>query len=103
MARMLRALGLFGLAAAACVLLAGEMSWIPSEVADSLVRNAALAGAACLLAGILMGVLSPVGRVLRQGRCARCGTPIEPGQTYCHDHLQATVNEYRDQTRAGLH
>jgi len=102
MARTLKALGLLVLAAAACLLLAGEMGWVPPDLADSLVTTAASGGVLCLAAGLLMAVLRPVGRVLRQSRCVRCGRPIESGQTYCRDHLQATVNEYRDRTRAGL-
>ena len=103
MARTLRVLGLFLLATAACMLLAGEMSWVSAELADTTVRSLALGGVACLAIGLLLAVLSPVSRAMAQGRCARCGHSIERGQTYCRDHLQATVNEYRDQTRAGLH
>ena len=100
MARTLRYLGLFALAATACILLAGELAWLERELVDAGVRIAGPAGVLCLLAGILLAALSPVSRAMRGGRCFRCGVPIERGQTYCHDHLQETVNEYRDRNRA---
>jgi len=103
MARMLSILGLFLLAAVACLLLAEEMAWMTTETADALVQALAVAGVACLMLGAVSSLLRPVSRAISQGRCVRCGRPIERGQTYCRDHLQATVNEYRDQTRAGLH
>ena len=101
MARMLRYIGLFALAATACMLLAGELGWLDGDAVDTGVRMAGPAGLICLLAGMAMAALSPVGRALLAGRCARCGASIERGQTYCHDHLQETVNEYRDQAREG--
>jgi predicted nucleic acid-binding Zn ribbon protein len=60
------------------------------------------AGAALLAAGLLLRVVSPVRHKLVHGRCAVCGHPVERGHTYCRDHLQATVNTYRDQTRDHL-
>jgi predicted nucleic acid-binding Zn ribbon protein len=56
-------------------------------------------GAALLAAGLFLRVLYPVGRRVVHGRCAVCGHPVERGHTYCRDHLQETVNSYRDQTR----
>ena len=56
-----------------------------------------------MLAKILaLALLSPIGRELRRGRCVRCGAQIERTQTYCADHLQEAVNEYRDRTRDGM-
>ena len=103
MARTLRYLGLAILALTAWLLLAQEFGWVGRpERLDVWVLRGVWAGLGCIAAGILLSLLNPVGRALRQGRCARCGATIERGQTYCLDHLQATLNEYRDETRNGL-
>ena len=101
MGRILRITGLIALAGAAWVLLAGEAEWIPAGVANATFGPLAVGGAAGLGLGLLLGLLNPVGRKLRQGRCARCGAAIEKGQSYCLDHLRDTVNEYQDQMRRG--
>lgn len=99
MGRLLRYLGLVLLAATAVLLIADVLGWIASGTADRWIRHSARAGIASLGAGVLLGILRPVGRTLRRGRCARCGATIERGQTYCMDHLQEAVNAYRDQAR----
>lgn len=101
MSRTLRFVGLAGLAGAAWVLLASEAGWMSSSVADAVFRPLALVGAICVGTGLLLGLLNPMGRKLRQGRCARCGSSIEKGQSYCLDHLRDTVHEYQDQMRRG--
>jgi hypothetical protein len=55
------------------------------------------AGVILLGAGFLLHILSPVRRGLGRGHCAVCGRPIDRGHVYCHDHMQETVNAYRDQ------
>lgn len=99
--RLLRYLGLVLLSLTASLLLADALAWVEAESIDPWIRHSARAGIASLGAGVLLGLLSPVGRTLRRGHCARCGAPIERGQTYCLDHLQAAVNEYKDQARSG--
>ena len=89
------------LAVTAVLLLAEEAGWVETAGVDLWVWTAR-AGVCCLGVGLLLALLSPVGRELRRGRCVRCGVPVERGQTYCRDHLQAAVNEYRDQTRNGM-
>jgi len=101
MARVLRYVGLLLLAATAVLMLADAVGWIESAESRSWVWTGLRAGAICLGAGFLLTLLSPLGRELRRGRCVRCGAVIERTQTYCRDHLQAAVNEYRDQTRNG--
>ena len=101
MARLLRYLGLVLLAATAVLMLADGVGWIESADARPWVWNGVRAGAVCLGVGVLLALLAPLGRELRRGRCVRCGAAIERRQTYCRDHLQAAVNEYRDQTRNG--
>jgi len=48
---------------------------------------------------LLLRVLAPIAGALRTGRCTVCGRSTKRGHTYCHDHLQATVNATRDETR----
>ena len=69
---------------------------ISAGTADVWLWRGGWAGTLVLGAGLLAGVLSPVSRELRRGRCVRCGARIERTQTYCRDHLQQTVDEYRD-------
>jgi len=101
MGRTLRIVGLAALAGAAWALLASEAGWMSAAVADVAFRALALLGVVCVGVGLLLGLLNPVGRRLRQGRCTRCGAPIERGQSYCLDHLRDTVHEYQDQLRRG--
>jgi hypothetical protein len=64
-----------------------------------LFRNIAAAGAACVVVGF---VVSATGRGMAAivGRsCPRCGRRVARGRVYCDDHLQETINEYRDQNR----
>lgn len=101
MSRKLRFVGLAALAGAAWVLLASEAGWISSSVADAAFGPLATVGALSVGAALLLGLLNPMGRRLRQGRCARCGATIERGQSYCLDHLRDTVHDYQDQLRRG--
>ncbi len=100
MGRTLCFLGIVLLAAAVWLILAGATGWVREEVSGSLAKNALVAGLACLGSGLLAGLLDRLSRPLRRGRCARCGGPTERGQTYCLDHLLATVEEYRDKMSA---
>ena len=102
MARSLRGLGFLLLAGAVWLVLAGAAGWAAEESAQSIARKAALAGLAALGAGIALGFMTKISRPLSQGRCARCGTRVERGQTYCMDHLLATVTEAREQGRRSV-
>jgi hypothetical protein len=97
--RTLTYFGLVVLAGAAWFLVAGEAGWISAGVSDQWFMPLVKVGGFCFLAGILLGVLSPVFRRARQGRCARCGAATERGQSYCLDHLQQTVLEAQDEVR----
>lgn len=102
MGRTLRYSGITVLAITAWLLLADALGWIEAGSADVWIGRGVWIGGALLLGGVLLAAISPVGRELRRGHCVRCGVPIERGQTYCMDHLQAAVNESRDSTREAL-
>jgi hypothetical protein len=62
-------------------------------------RNLAGAGMVSLLVG---GVLWVAGRGMASivsRSCPRCGRRVARGRVYCDDHLQDTINEYRDRER----
>jgi hypothetical protein len=99
MGRVLRYTGMSLLAAAACLAVAGEAGWVPTRVVHDGLGILWKAGLLSLGAGVLLAFLTPIGREIRRGHCVRCGAAIERGQTYCRDHLQEAVNEYRDRTR----
>jgi len=97
----LRYLGLAILAACAALLLAGEAGWVGSDISDQWFLPLAKVGGVCFLVGLGLSLLQPVSRRIRQGRCARCGAKTERGQSYCLDHLMATVHEAQDSIRQG--
>jgi hypothetical protein len=99
MGRNLRYIGLAMLAATAWMLIAGEAEWLKSERLDMFLPTLAGVGAVSFGLGVLLSFLAPAGRKLLRGRCARCGTPIERGQSYCLDHLRETVGEYQERAR----
>ena len=101
MPRFLRTLGLVILAAATVLLVAGEAGAVPERYVDVGFVPAVQAGALSFAAGVVLSLLAPFGRMVRQGRCVRCGVLIEKKQTYCHDHLKNAVQEFRDHTRTG--
>ena len=96
MGRLLRGLGL-GIWLAVIGLALGQLAGvIPAETADLWLWRGVWAGSGALGLGLVLGLFSPISRELRRGRCVRCGARIERTQTYCRDHLQQAVNEYRD-------
>ena len=96
MGPLLRRVGLGLWIATIWLALAQLAGLIPAGRADVWLWRGAWAGTLVLGAGLVAGALAPVSRELRRGRCVRCGVRIERTQTYCRDHLQQTVNEYRD-------
>jgi len=101
MPRFLRTFGLVILAAATVLLIAGEAGVVPARHVDVWLMPAAQAGVIAFAVGLALSLLAPFGRMVRQGRCVRCGVTIEKNQTYCHDHLKNAVQEFRDHTRTG--
>lgn len=59
----------------------------------------ALAGAACAGAGLVLAIAGRGMAVLVGRSCPRCGRRVARGRVYCDEHLQETINEYRDQQR----
>ena len=98
MGRLLRYLGFAMLVAAVWMAFGETAGWVSPSVAKTWTKPCFVAGAVLFGSGLLLGSLAPVARRLRGGRCVRCGHPTEQGQTYCWDHLQETVNEYRDRS-----
>lgn len=96
MAALLRYLGLLALALGTWLLIAEEASWLSNEDFYAFTRPILLGGCVAFLGGIVLAVLSPVARTMVGARCARCSASVPRGQTYCADHLRATVQEYRD-------
>ncbi len=95
----MRFLGLVMLAAATVALIGSELGWVPEEFVDSAFRPIVVAAGITLALGILLGVLAPLVRAVTRGRCVRCGSAIEKGQTYCADHLRESVLEAEDKIR----
>ena len=102
MGRSLRSLGLAILAATAIVLMVETLGWIAPGSMNFWLATGTKIGGACLVAGVLMGILGPLRRQFTKGRCVRCHAPTERGHPYCLDHLKQTINEYRDHAQTGM-
>ena len=97
MSRVLIRIGGLLIVAAVVYLAAAQM--IRGAVNDRVFWAFAGAGATSVAIGIILavfgrGVAAVVGR-----SCPRCGRRVARGRVYCDDHLQETINEYRDQER----
>jgi hypothetical protein len=99
--RTFRFIGLAVLAGATWFLVAGEVKWISRDLGDQWFLPLAKVGGATFVLGMILGLLSPILRRLRQGHCTRCGAATEKGQSYCLDHLASTVQEAQDEIRRG--
>ena len=97
MARALVRLG--GLLIVASVVYLAAAQILAGRPDKELFRNLAVAGTLCVATGLVLwmagrGMAALVGR-----SCPRCGRRVGRGRVYCDDHLQETINEYRDQQR----
>ncbi len=91
-------IGLYILAGAACLLVADALGWVSSETTDVWVTPRAGSGVLGIVAGLAAGLLARFSRLVLRTKCVRCRATTERGQTYCLDHMQAAVNEYRART-----
>ena len=68
--------------------------------ADAALVQKLLAGGGLSLAGGLVARLAGRAAAGIAGRsCPRCGRRVKRGRVYCDEHLQETINEYRDRQR----
>lgn len=62
-------------------------------------RNLAGAGMVCLVVGGALWIAGRGMATLVSRSCPRCGRRVARGRVYCDEHLQDTINEYRDKER----
>jgi|WetSurMetagenome_2_1015567.scaffolds.fasta_scaffold500803_2 hypothetical protein len=101
MGRGFFSLGSFLLVATIAIWIAGAAEWIPESLDDQIAAVTLRAGLVLVAASLVLRLVSPVTKQLGKGRCAVCGVAIDRGSTYCLDHLQETVNAFRDRSRGG--
>ncbi|MBI1950741.1 MAG: hypothetical protein HYS34_05175 [Acidobacteria bacterium] len=62
-------------------------------------KSLAGAGVACLAVGAVLMIAGRGMATIVSRSCPRCGRRVARGRVYCEEHLQDTINEYRDQER----
>lgn len=77
---------------------ADAASWIPGSTDDHWSGLTLKMGVIALGVALLLRLAAPITSRSGRGRCMECGRPTERGHAYCLDHLQETVNAYRDRT-----
>ena len=102
MGRGLLALGALLLTLTVSLWVADAVGWM-SVAADNRISGLTLRGAiVCLVGGFALRLLSPVRSQFGRSRCRTCGRATERGHLYCLDHMQESVNAWRDATREGM-
>ncbi|HKB06828.1 MAG TPA: hypothetical protein VKF61_00965 [Candidatus Polarisedimenticolia bacterium] len=97
MGRALQRLGGVLIVAAVVYLAAAQI--LSGDVNRKLFLIMAASGGVSLALGFLLSIAGR-GMAAMAGRsCPRCGRRVAPGRVYCEEHLQETINEYRDQQR----
>ncbi len=102
MGRGLVSLGAFLVVATVAYWVSDAVGLIPTQSHDTWSPLLVKAGLVLIAAGVALRVLNPARARIAKGRCATCGRVTAAGHLYCMDHLQASVNAWRDQTRAGM-
>ena len=97
MARALLRLG--GLLIVASVVYLAAAQILSGNVDRKLFSIIATAGVASMAIGLVLSIAGRGMAVMVGRSCPRCGRRVAPGRVYCEDHLQETINEYRDQQR----
>lgn len=99
MGRRLLGLGVMLIVATVALWVADVAAWIPASTDDRWSSLTLKAGLFAVGAGVVFRILAPLAGLVSKGRCTVCGRPTERGHIYCLDHLQATVNATRDESR----
>ncbi len=87
------------------LLILGAVAYlVVAEVAQgganhALVRTLLWAGAISLAGGIVARIGGRATAAIVGRSCPRCGRRVARGRVYCDEHLQETINEYRDRQR----
>jgi len=97
MSRVLVRVGGFLIVAAVVYLAAAQT--IVGGVDKKIFWNLAGAGAICMAVGVVAAIFGRGMAAVVDRSCPRCGRRVARGRVYCDDHLQQTINEYRDQER----
>ena len=63
-------------------------------------RNALKVGGVSLALGAVLWICGRGMAGIVRRSCPRCGRRVARGKVYCEEHLQETINEYRDQQRS---
>lgn len=66
---------------------------------NRLANTILIAAGLCLAAGIVARLAGRATAGLVSRACPRCGRRVARGRVYCDEHLQETINEYRDRNR----
>ena len=97
MARALVRLGIVLIVASVVYLMAAQI--VSGKPDNAMFMKVALGGAGCVAAGFLLSLTGRgVSAIVSRG-CPRCGRRVGRGRVYCDEHLQETINEYRDEQR----
>ena len=94
MSRALLRLG--GLLVVASVVYLAAAQILVGEPDRSLFRNIAVGGGGCIVLGLALWLGGRGMAAIVGSSCPRCGRRVARGRVYCDDHLQETINEYRD-------
>ena len=97
MARALLRLG--GLLTVASVVYLAAAQILTGEPDKVMFRNIAAAGIVCIALGLALSMAGRGMATIIGHSCPRCGRRVMRGRVYCEEHLQETINEYRDQQR----
>jgi len=66
---------------------------------NALARRILMAGGASLAGGVIARIAGRATAGIVGRSCPRCGRRVARGRVYCDEHLQETINEYRDRQR----
>ena len=97
MGRVLVRLG--GLLIVAAVVYLPASRLITGQESSKVFRTLAGAGVICLGVGAALWIAGRGMATIVGQSCPRCGRRVGHGRVYCEEHLQDTINEYRDQQR----